>query len=341
VKKPAQGFALAAALWLLAGLAIVVSLVNDAAVTSAERVRQLRERADFVRSALASRANMQYFVALSQPQAAGFARDNATLLADETPYKLDALSVIRLQDLGGLVNLNRFNRQTLERLLSACGVASEQIPYLIDALEDYTDTDDLQRINGAERDTYILAGKPPPRNDALLSVDEMWQVQGWSAFKKAWAANGCTRAFTAPPITSQVGPSTNVATAPMMVLRATGVDDATAGDVINARGDPQNLAGRAALANALSGNNTGMFGQGSGTVQPEFRVTHEHASQPWVMEYTFKLDLNNENRPWTITQPVIGVRSHTPVIPAARAVEWPLNSALPSPTRDANPVVPF
>jgi general secretion pathway protein K len=341
LKKPAQGFALAAALWLLAGLAIVVSLVNDAAITTAERVRQLRERADFVRSALAARANMQYFVALSQPQAAGFARDSAVLLADETPYKLDALSVIRLQDLGGLVNLNRFNRQTLERLLSACGVASEQVPYLIDALEDYTDVDDLQRINGAERDTYSLAGKPPPRNDALQSVEEVWQVLGWSAFKKPWANNGCARALTVPSTISQIGPSINVATAPLSVLRATGVDEASAADVISARGDPQNLADRAALANALSGNNAGMFGQGSGTVQRELRVTHEHASLPWVMEYTFKLDLNNEDRPWSITQPVIGVRSHPPVIPSARAVAWPLNSALPSPIRDANPVVPF
>ena len=36
-----QGFALAAVLWLMAGLSIVVVLVADAAKTSAERVAQL------------------------------------------------------------------------------------------------------------------------------------------------------------------------------------------------------------------------------------------------------------------------------------------------------------
>ena len=182
-----QGFALAAALWLLAGLALVVSLVNDAALSSAERVRQLRERADFMRSSLAARANMLYFLTLATPQAAGFERNSAMMLADETPYKFDALSVLRIQDLGGLVNFNSFERPNMERFLLSCGVLPDQVPYLIDALEDYVDEDNLQRVNGAEKDVYALQGKPLPRNAPLLSVEEVWQVHGWARYKQTWA----------------------------------------------------------------------------------------------------------------------------------------------------------
>lgn len=340
MRQRQKGFALAAVLWLLAGLAIVVSLVNDAAVTSAERVRQLRERADFTRNSLAAKAQMIYYLSLAQPKAAGFALGNAMLLADETPYRTDALGVMRLQDLGGLINLNGFERPIMERFLQSCGVLPDQVPYLIDTLEDYTDADDLQRINGAERDTYILAGKPPPRNAPLLSVDELWAVHGWEGVQKTWAANGCARSLTVVSGASAMGSSLNLATAPPMILRAAGLDDAMASDISKARGDEQKVVDTTSAANAVTGGG-GMFGMSGGMVRRDLYVTYEHSTMPWVIEYTFRLNLNSNDSPWSITQPVIRARSYTPVIPSANAVPWPLNSALPLPSSDANRVLPF
>jgi general secretion pathway protein K len=336
--KPQNGFALAAALWLLAGLAIVVSLVNDTARTSAERVRQLRERTDFVRSSLATRAQVLYFAALATPQANGFGSGGASVIADETPYKADPLSVVRLQDLGGLVNLNSFSRPILERFLEICGVEQTQVPYLVDALEDYIDEDDLQRINGAERDTYSQLNKPSPRNALLLSVDEIWQVHGWSALKKTWSSNGCTHALTISG--TGLSSSINLATAPLLVLKAAGVDEASAQDIVSARVDINQLAERTNLANAQSGN-SGMFGFGAGAVRGELRVTHEHATLPWVMGYTLKLSLDKDDTPWSFTQPVIGARSNSPVVPSARAAPWPQNTALLPSASDNKSVLPF
>ncbi len=340
MKQRQNGFALAAVLWLLAGLAIVVSLVNDAAVTSAERVRQLRERADFTRSALAAKADMIYYLALAQPKSTGFALGNAMLLADETPYKTDKLGVMRLQDLGGLVNLNGFDRPVMERFLQSCGVLPDQVPYLIDAVEDYTDGDDLQRINGAERDTYILAGKPPPRNAQLLSVDELWAVHGWETLQKTWASNDCARALTTVTGSGGMGPSLNLATAPPMVLRAAGLDDAMVSDISNAKGNEQKVGDATSAANVVTGN-VGMFGMTGGLARRDVYVTYEHSTMPWVIGYTFRLDVNSSDSPWSITQPVIRARSYTPVIPSSNAVPWPLNSALPLPSSDAKPVFPF
>jgi general secretion pathway protein K len=322
-------------------LAIVVSLVDDAARSSADRVQQLRDRTEFVRSALAARAQLLYYLALASPQSAGFKLNDTSVLADTTPYRVDSISVVRLQDMGGLININRLNRPILERLLSVCGVPQEQIPFLVDALEDYTDADDLQRINGAERDTYALAGKPAPRNAPLLSVEEIWQIHGWLAYQKRLNENGCTRALTVQSTESLLGGSINLSTAPQLVLQAAGVDAASASDIISSRADPEKVAERTATANAQVGN-TGMFGlSGGGTVQRELHVTHEHVRMPWVIEYTLKLDFEFEDKPWSIVQPVIGARSFSPVTPVARALPWPRPSALPTSSANAIPVLPF
>ena len=336
--RRSRGFALAAALWLLAGLAIVVSLVNDAAVSSAERVRQLRERADFVRSSFAARANMLYFLSLATPQVAGFERGSAMLLADETPYKFDALSVLRIQDLGGLVNLNQFERPIMERFLQSCGVPADQTPYLIDALEDYTDEDDLQRVNGAEKDVYALQGKPLPRNAPLLSTQEVWQVHGWSAYKQSWVKNGCAQAITTHQGNSS---SINLATAPAMVLRAVGVDAASAADLVSARGSSvEKTAERNNSANLLTGN-TGMFGVGGGAVKGDLRITHEHATLPWVMRYTLKFDLASNDKPWSFSQSTIGPQLAKPVLPASSALPWLKNGVTSTPNSDTKPALPF
>lgn len=335
---PSRGFALAAALWLLAGLAIVVSLVNDAAVSSAERVRQLRERADFVSSSLAARANMLYFLSLATPQVAGFEKDSAMLLADETPYKFDSLSVLRIQDLGGLINLNQFERPVMERFLLACGVSADQTPYLIDALQDYIDDDDLQRVNGAEKDVYALGRKPLPRNAPLLSVQEVWQVHGWAAYQQSWSKNGCVEAVTTHQANSS---SVNLATAPAVVLRAVGVDAASATDLVSARSaSVEKTAERTNSANAITGN-SGMFGLGGGAVKGDLRITHEHATLPWVMRYTLKFDLASNDKPWSFSQPVISPQVSRPLLPASGALPWLKNSVTAAPTSDTKPALPF
>lgn len=145
-----EGFALAAVLWLLAGLSIVVALVADSARTSAERVAQLRERTDFVRDSLSARSQVQYWLSASRPRAADYFDGTSVVLADGTPYLIGKSNIVQIQDHGGLINLNKVNRELMSRFLVECGVPADRTSYLMDALEDYTDSDDLRRINGAE-----------------------------------------------------------------------------------------------------------------------------------------------------------------------------------------------
>ena len=143
-----RGFALAAVLWLLAGLSIVVTLVADSAKTSAERVAQLRDRTEFVRGAVSARGRMEYWLSATRPRNADFFDGVQAVRVDQIPYLVNASNIVELQDVGGLINLNHIERNLMTAFLAQCGVPAEQSSFLIDALEDYIDTDGLQRING-------------------------------------------------------------------------------------------------------------------------------------------------------------------------------------------------
>lgn len=303
-----QGFALAAVLWLIAGLTIVVALVGDAALTAKQRMAQLRERTDFTQSAISTRAELQYRLSASRPSSAGLTDGITLIWTNDTPYQARPHSVVHMQDHGGLIKLNGLNRELLSNYLQNCGVPTDKTESLIDALEDYTDNDHLTRINGAERETYALQGKKPPRNSPLLAVPEIWSVFGWDAYRQTLTDNQCANHFTTYHLASLMGSQINLATAPGAVLKARGLTEEAVQDIENAKGDPQALAERAAQVNANTGS---LFGAGVYSLK-HLRIRHTHPTGPWVMEYTLSLDIANPDRPWTITQLTMGTSGASP-----------------------------
>lgn len=301
-----RGFALAAVLWLLAGLSIVVTLVADSAKTSAERVAQLRERTEFVRGAVSARGRMEYWLSATRPRSADFFDGVQGVRVDQTAYLANDSNIVQLQDVGGLINLNRFERNLMTAFLTQCGVPAEQTPSLIDALEDYIDADSLQRINGAERDSYSLAGKVGPRNGPLLSEAEIWSVLGWSVYKSKLENNGCFSDYTVSGQLNELGNSLNLATATARVLKAAGLSDDAVADIDNARRDPEKVGERVAQNAELNGSG-GLFGGAGGLPsQKTLRVIHRAVKGPWTMDYVLVLDPDNDDRPWSVTQPRVG-----------------------------------
>ena len=318
-KSTQKGFALAAVLWLLAGLSIVVTLVADSAKTSAERVGQLRERTEFVRGAISARGKLEYWLSTTRPRNADFFDGVQGVRVDQTPYLANPSNIVELQDVGGLINLNHIERNLITAFLTQCGVPVEQSPFLIDALEDYIDTDGLQRINGAERDSYSLVGKAGPRNGPLLSEAEIWSVLGWDAYKTLLEGAGCFSDFTVSGQVNSLGNSMNLATASVRVLKASGLSDDAVADLDDARRDPEKVGQRLAQNAELNGSG-GLFGGAGGlTSQKTLRVMHRAVKGPWTMEYVLVLDPDNDDRPWSITQPRI---SASPV-PAGKLVPLP------------------
>lgn len=331
-----DGFALAAVLWLMAGLSIVIALIADTTQASAERLAQLRERTTFVQSALSARANVQYWLSASRPRSSDFFDGAFFVRADNTPYNIDEQSTVSIQDNGGLVDLNRVERDTLGNFLAGCGVPTDRVSYLVDALLDYTDPDNLQRLNGAEQDTYSQQGLRPPRNSPLLSEEEVWNVYGWSQYRTLLERNACSKSFTVYGEPSTFGSTLNLATAPPAVLKAAGLGDEMIRDITLARSNTENLTDRVAQATELLGTG-GLFG-GSTPVQKTLKVTHRHIRGPWTLTYTLILDSDGEDRPWSVLNPVFSAELQP--VDKITPLPWPQKPVNQQPS-DATPSLPF
>ncbi len=84
-----------------------------------------------------------------------------------------------VEDQRGLVNLWTASDEQIDRFLAQFGIDGERRSAMIAKLRDYTDYDDLYRLNGAEAREYRQAGRPEPANRPLLSPLELRRVIGW------------------------------------------------------------------------------------------------------------------------------------------------------------------
>ncbi len=88
---------------------------------------------------------------------------------------------LNLLDQSGLIDLNLADPRLLDGLLLTAGGITDpqQRAALVDAIQDWHDTDSEVRLNGAEDDAYEQAGKPyGAKNAPFASVEELQQVLG-------------------------------------------------------------------------------------------------------------------------------------------------------------------
>jgi type II secretory pathway component PulK len=85
----------------------------------------------------------------------------------------------RLTDESARLNLNRMNRDELDRLLQGAGVEKTDRDVIIDSVQDWRDPNEEHRLNGAESDYYLALPVPyRSKNADFDSVDELLQVRG-------------------------------------------------------------------------------------------------------------------------------------------------------------------
>ena len=174
-----QGYILLATLGALAVLTAMIGFF-------AARVEIMRENTLALRTVTESRiAQMSaysqtvYRLTTLPRSANGFGVEAAGgVVADGRPYRVDT-TIVRVQDARGIVSLNTGDRSVLWRLLVLQGLAAAEADRLVDTLEDYIDTDNFVRLNGAEAPTYEALGLPPPVNDWLDSTAELPHIVAW------------------------------------------------------------------------------------------------------------------------------------------------------------------
>ena len=202
---------------MVLGALVVMAFV---AARFAARVDELRRNAlgltDYASaraSASSAQASALYWMATRQLMPAGRGDGVAVLREDGRSYRMPDGARVSVQDLRGLLSLNSMNRPVLLNLLLQDGLEFADAQAWLDMLEDYVDTDDLKRLNGAERAEYVALGLTPPRNDWLLSVRELERIPLWRADSQRLVR--LSRLFNVA-ITNVFNPNT----APLAVLRA-------------------------------------------------------------------------------------------------------------------------
>jgi hypothetical protein len=79
---------------------------------------------------------------------------------------------------GTTLGVNRADDATLRRFFAAAGLTSEAADSLTSAILDWRDGDEDPRTSGAERAWYDRAGRLPPRNTDVVSIEELRSVRG-------------------------------------------------------------------------------------------------------------------------------------------------------------------
>lgn len=90
----------------------------------------------------------------------------------------------------GKMDLNHLPTSLFELFLQYHGIEQDQIQVILDSLQDWRDTDDLVRLNGAEKQTYEGLPSPYiPRNGDFEEPGEFFLVYGTAALIGRFAAN--------------------------------------------------------------------------------------------------------------------------------------------------------
>ncbi len=329
------GYALIMVMAALALLTLVIgrfALRVDAQRTTAQQQQEAQAAAWHAHQAW---AYSMYWLAVHRPGQAGYGAERVASpaqiwMVDDRPYRLDGVdpqlngAVLRLQDLRGLLPLNAPIRAPLQMLLQQHGISPTRGDAMVDVLQDYIDTDDLKRLNGAERAEYAALGLPPPRNDYLVSVSELQGLPLWR---------------DDPALLSQLQPyfSTlrdgryNPAAAPIPVVKALA---------------PGGADEQYRLFEALReerGFFTGEQAQASTGLplrlddiyyyhaSEELRLSVWTPGQPRGVQYTFQLTPGSAEAPWVVVDVRPETRSPPDLQTTARAL------ALPLPSRAATP----
>jgi len=237
------------------------------------------------------------------PTRSGAAPSGATRSgATPSPAPSDESVEIRIQDTRGLINLNLATREELLRLLARLGIEQEKLDPLVARLQDYTDPDDLIRLNGAEREEYVRAGRPPPANALLATPWEARRVLGWESEPGLWTRDGLGEIAAT---SHAVGYNLNTAPATVLEIVA-GMTAETAAAAVEARKTTpfvsfENLAGfgaplvlndplRFILFPSDTMRVTFTLPQSGRRVQMAFVLTPNATEAPWRIDYQVELE---------------------------------------------------
>ncbi len=171
--KAQRGIALVSVLWVMALVALVATGLAQTVRSDSRAVANVlsQSRAQWAADAGVELAalNLMYPVAVRWP-------------ADGSVREIDVDGVqlrIATLDVAGRIDLNTAPPALLTNLITQAGMEANDAAYVVGAILDWRDVDQMRRLNGAEANDYRLAGRDyEPGNGPFQSVDELRLVLG-------------------------------------------------------------------------------------------------------------------------------------------------------------------
>ena len=174
--KRQKGVALVLVLWIL-----LLVTISTGAYTLTARMDQLEAHTVLsgTQARMAAEAGINLAVlSLRDPD------ELTRMIPDGRSYYMafEGITVeVQVTDERGKMNANSADEEAYINLLTANGLDTTEAELLAAAIADWVDPDEIERANGAELESYEMAGiSVGPANRGFVMVEEMLQVLGMS-----------------------------------------------------------------------------------------------------------------------------------------------------------------
>jgi hypothetical protein len=231
-----KGFVLVVVIWFVALLAFAAAIIEGWVSGSLSEMSSLQDRVT-AKTEMMSAANRVAYLMVSNffsvrglEILTGDALDDAAMpftfklevtppptahfiALDGRPYRFGN-GVIELQDERGLFSLTESSSGTFEYFLSLYGISSGDRTALYEKFLDYQAKGTFKSLQGASREDYARAGRPPPRAAPLITPWEPLRILGWDT-QHMWTGENAFPEMVSIGRPQGINPNT----APELVLR--------------------------------------------------------------------------------------------------------------------------
>lgn len=286
-----QGYVLLMTLVFIVVITLVVGYFSHKVDQALEIIATAKNKADASLSLHSELNKLLYRLSVVRATFKGIGKAPDVMRVDGRPYG-DGSTWVQLRDQRGLISLRYPDRARMDRLLGEFNIPVDERSILFDSLEDYIDSDNLRRINGAEAPQYQARRMAPPSNRPLRTVAELRHVYAWADQNRLLSDPDFLELFTTMPVTG-INPN---AAPPEVLATLPRIDRQIAKQLVGYRQQQP-------ITQAILAKLTGLtFLQMQFLVFPfpskYFRVTLSCSCPHPVMEYNVALSPRSNLAPW-------------------------------------------
>lgn len=322
MRKKNSGFALILTIACLTAIAITASYFATRIQQALQLATAHQNRIDQLIGISDTQAEILFRLSTTYISIYGLGVQSSHIALDNRPYEGEKFTEIRLQDTRGLINLNSATKEDLQRFLATIKIPAENIDPLIDKLQDYIDEDDLSRLNGAEKSSYLALGLAPPTNTQLRTPRDIQKILGWRDYEPFWRDNNIEL------VTTTNVAAVNPNTAPWQVLTVLpGVNEAVAKAIIQRR-EIEPIATQDIIMHMAGVSAEQLFLKMSPYPGSTIRVTQTAANLNWSIRYNVRLTPQSPTAPWLIEyfQKIDKAESQAQDSPPHQTVKLPIRN---------------